>query len=389
VRIIQKKPDQKKIIIEKINNLQQLCKNYIDIASRIEFDLTAGKDTRFILSILQDIIDKEIIITRTLGERYSIDNIIAKKISDFLDIKHKIIDIGHIEKNEFRENLSFFSFFFNGDTNGLRALDKVQFDDYNNIRFGGVRNTPERFYWNGILNKGKKLTIPNVISYMNSYNFNKDKSIEMKNQINGTIKEVMEDIYSLTENEDLQTKFIHLFTKFSNLGSLVYQRNWQLQNIEPMNSIDFTKLILQLPLSSSENYLFYEIGIKTNSPALYKLPINGNPFYRLSLNKYRMLRPYLKFMQKVYRRNARFFKRKDTLIFEDSVGFAFRNEYQSTIREILLSSILTQEGYFPFDKMNEIVNMHIDGVNNYQNTIGILLIIESFLRYLKEVADYD
>ncbi|HPM03536.1 MAG TPA: hypothetical protein PK816_15365, partial [Candidatus Cloacimonadota bacterium] len=76
----------------------------------------------------------------------------------------------------------------------------------------------------------------------------------------------------------------------------------------------------------------------------------------------------------------------EKLIYQDSVGYAFKNDYKQFIENLLKESEIINREILSQSVINRIVNEHMDGIKNNQDLIGILLIIESFLQTMKEIT---
>lgn len=386
LNLITDKKEQTDFINNIIHKTRNSCKKYIKFAkNKIEFDLTAGKDTRSVLSLLYNLIPKDKIICRTCGEYHSLDNITARKICNTLKIPHISIGLENCKPDRLNTNVKTFSFFFNGDTNAGRALEDIQYSDIDKLRYGGVRITPEWFYWLGMTNHNI-INIDIATNFLiNKYSDFKEIPYDIRNEIIEVIKEIYKDLENLNPDPDFIIKGLVQFTRFSNWSNIISHRNWQLQNIEPLFSIEFSRIYLQIPLIDSKDYQFYRQIIKTYTPELINLPINGDPFNRLTLVNKRSIRKILVFSGKVYKKLKSYLKFKNSLIFEYSIGDAYKNKYYNEVKNSFSDSRLDKYGFMPQNEIDNILENHKNNIRNYQNHIGILLTAEYFLKLMEEI----
>lgn len=386
LELISEKREQIDFINDIISKTRNSCKKYLKFAKgKVEFDLTAGKDTRSVLSLLYNLLPKENVLCRTRGEYFSQDSKTARKICKILKLAHNSIGLDNCKPDNFDMNVQTFSFFFNGDTNAGRALEDIQYTDIDKLRFGGVRTTPEWFYWLG-MTKHNIITLDIAINFLiNKYSDYKNIPTNIKEDIIIVIKEIYHDLELLNPNPDFMIKGLVQFTRFSNWSNIISHRNWQMQNIEPLFSIEFSRIYMQIPLIDSKDYLFYRQIIKNYTPNLMDLPINGDPFNRLTLVNKRSIRKLLVFSGKVFKKLKSYLKFKNSLIFEYSIGDAYKNKYYNKVRDSFYDSKLDKYGFISQKEIDEIIDNHKNNRVNFQNQIGILLTAEHFLKLMDEI----
>ncbi len=383
--LLNEKQKQKETIRTKINYLREHCKAYLPFAKSIEFDLTAGKDTRSVLILLYDLVKDRKISSRTMGNLNSEENKVAEFISQKYKIPHHNISLEQVSAESFENNLSLYALFCNGDTNGIRALETTKFQDIDELRFGGVRTTPEWFLWDKIMNR-EVITNDEMIDYVlkRYYKFPATPEKEMK-EIRAYLTEMIKDFRAINSDNEFIMKALVLYLLFSNSGILINQRNWQLQNIEPLLSNDLTDLYFQIPMQDSFKYPYYQELFKMYDKDMLKLNINGNFFHRLDFYKNQHTLKCVQFMQKVHGRINRLKGRAQKLNFQDSVGYAFKTTYSTYIRETLISSEMVKQSYISEQLIKEMLDNHFKGVVNHQDHIGILLVIDAFFKLLNQI----
>ncbi len=381
---ILKNSELKKKINDIIKTLRDKSKSYIMKANQIEFDLTAGKDSRSVFSLLKDLVDKKRSKVRTRGEEHCLDNLFARKVTKIYGFKHENVKLMKIDNKEFKSNLYAFALFCNGNTNGIRTIDEINYKDVDDLRFGGVRTTPESFKIPKIIRK------ENVIEEISKFFLDQYFKFPMVSEteyckINEYINQIVKDIYSINHNIEFTLKALVLYMLYSNSGILINHRNWQLQNIEPFLSQDVAKLYFLTPLQKLKDFMLYPEIVNKFAPEIISYPINGNYFNRLSKKKNTLLIKLYSLYTRIIKRLKRN-ELSEKLIYQDSVGYAFKNDYKQFIENLLKESEIINREILSQSVINRIVNEHMDGIKNNQDLIGILLIIESFLQTMKEIT---
>lgn len=78
-------------------------------------------------------------------------------------------------------------------------------------------------------------------------------------------------------------------------------------------------------------------------------------------------------------------KFKNSLIFEYSIGDAYKNKYYNKVRDSFYDSKLDKYGFISQKEIDEIIDNHKNNRVNFQNQIGILLTAEHFLKLMDEI----
>ncbi len=353
---------------------------YINFAQTIEFDLTAGKDTRSIFGLLKDIVDKNKTVIRTRGEVNCIDNVTAQRIAKIYNFKHINVELENISEDQYANNLHAFAFFSNGNTNGMRAIENIVFKDIDLLRFGGVRTTPEAFRIPSIKNRNNP--IDEIYNYFISKYFNFSYLNELdRNNYKTYFCGIIKEIYQLNSNIDFVLKALTFFALFSNSGILINQRNWQLQNIEPFLSQEIANLYFLTPINKLHDFTLYPEIIFQYAKELSQIPVNGNIFYKICRRKNMLLIKTYSMYIKLKKKLKPNLKNKN--IFQDSIGNAYKNIYKNLIIKEFQNSEINENNIFSDHILHTIIDEHFKGTKNNQDIIGNLLIIERFLKLLK------
>ncbi len=240
-------------------------------ADEVHFDLTAGLDTRTVLALLLSM-NADNLTAWTLGTS-GMDYQVARKLSHKYKIRHRISSAHLADEKDFETHARYLAYCMNGDTNAMRAVNKINVDPSRKIpKIIGIYGTT-------MLGKNvpgtKDSETFSSTSFKNRHNIIvKDDSftVELKERLSAYIEEVastyphhFEEMYYFRE-------------RCGTWGSVVFNSTWDNQHITPFEDIVALQKGLSLPKdvryqTKSQHYI-----LKKTSPFLYWYPINNNIF---------------------------------------------------------------------------------------------------------------
>lgn len=253
------------------NDFHSYLENYIKGKETVHIDLTAGLDTRTILALLLKGFKKNI-IAWTLGKE-GMDFKVANRIAHHFEFKHKNSSPTFASLSDFECHSRFLAFCNNGDTNSLRAVDKIEID-YN-------VNIPKIIGIYGTISSGKNI-IGNV-----QFKVYKDKMFANKKQISFISNDFLlmlkvrlfDYLDSLKSNYDQQyQELYYIRERCGNWGGVVFNSTWNLKHICPFEDINALQKVLSLPTEIRRKTKVQHDILLNHSKYLYLYPINQNPF---------------------------------------------------------------------------------------------------------------
>jgi hypothetical protein len=243
----------------------------IGAGEEVHFDLTAGLDTRTVLALLLEL--KGIKMTAwTLGTSGT-DYEVARKLAQKYGVDHKISSSSLADGTEFMKHAEYLSYVMNGDTNTLRAVNRINRDV--------GRSIPKVIGIYGTTMLGKNVPgLSSVEAFKKSTFTNKHAVVLNDDTLAQKLRERFESYVDSLQKAypDMYEEIYYFRERCGVWGRVVFDSTWDNHHITPFEDVFTLQKGLSLPKSiryrtKSQHYI-----LRKTSPYLYWYPINDNVF---------------------------------------------------------------------------------------------------------------
>jgi len=327
-----------------INNRVKGCK-------KVNIDLTAGIDSRTVLSLMLERGNSSI-TAWTLGKT-GMDFKVAQKIAKHVNIEHKLSSATLSDEAEFQKHANFLAYCSNGSTNSLRAVNKIE------INFN--RTIPKIIGIYGTIAVGK-----NISGNVDYATYKKGIQKNKKN-LSPQSKDISEELLMRCSDyiDQLKDSYPELYQEMYYIrqrcgvwGAVVFNSTWDMQYITPFEDIRSIQKGLGLPSEVRKKSVPQHKMLKKHSKYLYWLPINQNIFnnhYTSFINeKLRIkLRKFTgRVVTKLYS-----LSRSDGNNITQQRNELFKEYFKTSIQPLLLRENSISRKIFSDSELNKIINL--------------------------------
>lgn len=379
----------KRTIDEMIGSVRENLRILGQTHQIIYTDLTAGQDTRAVLSLLLSVVPRDQIVAVTGGKNHSGEVSVAARLAKLYRVRHRIAEeeSSCVTLPEFKQTVDALAFGMNGDSNAKYAATySAQFTgDYIHLTGGGGEIFRGRFY----MRRRVKATddrfpaeVSDILNLVPHY------GVSALLRLMGTLSELRAQSETWFDLLDLfQLRESHAV--WGALGSRTYIGK---RSFEPLVSARVTRLMGRMPSPMGKYATYAHEGIRRFTPRAYWTPVNDD--YILPFDQSRLLSLGFRYCNRLLRRasmNSNGSRPGAQLEFDDATpegaaASAFAGPLAEYVRALLTDSRSFGAEIFGRPTVERFLNEHGSRKRNQLCYLGPLVTAEHFRNLIQEAA---
>lgn len=367
--------------------------------SEVTLSLTAGIDSRVVLSLLLSVVSPSVLRAITNGGPQSLDVQVARQLSEI----YKVHFSSNVPKpklsDDFLTQCDLLAFCMNGDATSKNAMSSAMptYETHAIPKVGGLGGEIFRGYCYPKFAKllSPHLSITEAISTLKKQWINQSIPYQSPSLLDGVISRfnTIIDEYSVNSRDGHDSlDLFYLYERFSVWGGKSKRMMWNpTPNWSPFSSRKLIQLAFMLPNPIGKQTHFHREVIRRFAPETYWIPINGSQFLPIPMSN--KLSPFLgkasRGHQKILKKMG-LQKKKNVVNEADRNTTAMQNyilnfSLMGTIREILFAENSFSRELFGNEGIEHLLNEQRHQLNRL-DLISSLLTMERWRTMVQTVS---